>query len=110
SLSLFYKRLREIDPREGGFERKQSRLAGASLDLDLRGNLGAGLGWLEKKSWPAAGNTVDTYRRGIVASLRRDFGRAGVLRLQYERIRNDEPALGGIDTADLYSLYSSIEF
>jgi peroxiredoxin len=113
SLSLFYKRLREADLPEGGPERKQSRLAGASLDLDLGGGFGAGFGWLEKKSWrDGSVSPLDALRRGIVASFRRDFGRAGVLRLQYERMRNEETA-GDIATesgADLYSLYSSIEF
>jgi hypothetical protein len=112
SLSLFYKRLREADAPEDWRGRKESWLAGASLDFDLRGGFGAGLGWLDKKTWHSdAGYSIDTYRRGIVASVRRDFGRAGVLRFQYERIWNEEPALGiWNDTANLYSLYSSIEF
>jgi peroxiredoxin len=111
-LSLFYKRLREADAPEDGRGRKESWIAGASLDFDLRGGFGAGLGWLDRKTWHGdAGYSLDTFRRGIVASIRRDFGKAGVLRLQYERIWNEEPAQGiWNDTADLYSLYSSIEF
>lgn len=109
-LSLFYKRLREADIPDDGLGRKESWLAGASLDFDLKGGFGAGLGWLDRKTWHSdVDYSFDTYRRGIVANIRRDFGRAGVLGLRYERIRYDERG-GDIDVADLYSLYSSIEF
>jgi peroxiredoxin len=109
-LSLFYKGLRQADAPEDRLGRKESRLAGASLDFDLGAGFGAGLGWLDRKIWRVgSGSSFDSYRRGIVASIRRDFGRAGVLSLQYERIRNQEGG-GEIDAADLYSLYSTIEF
>ena len=110
SLSLFYKRLRSVDAPDDALGRKQSWLAGASLDFVLRGGFGAGLSWLERKTWRSdSGYPFDAYRRGIVASLQRDFGKAGVLRLQYERIRYEEQG-SEIDAADMYSLYSSIEF
>jgi hypothetical protein len=111
-LSLFYKRLREAGAPEDRRGRKESRLAGASLDFDFTGGFGAGLGWLDRKTWHSdADDSFDTYRRGIVASIRRDFGKAGVLNLQYERLWYEEPERGvRDDTANLYSLYSSIEF
>jgi peroxiredoxin len=111
-LSLFYKRLRSADAPEDRRGRKESWLAGASLDFDLEGGFGAGLGWLDRKTWHSdAGYSLDTFRRGIVANVRRDFGKAGVLGFQYERIWNEEPAQGiWKDTVNLYSLYSSIEF
>ena len=113
SVSLFYKRLREADLPGGGFERKQSWLAGASLDLDLMGNFGAGLGWLEEKSWrDGSVSPFDARRGAIVVNIRRDFGKAGVIRIQYERITgtSSAPDAETESRTDMYSLYSSLYF
>jgi peroxiredoxin len=113
SLSLFYKRLRDADPIGPGIERLQTSLAGASVDFTLRGFVGGSIGWLEKRSRrDGALSPVDSRRRSLVASVERDFGRAGVLRLQYERDRGRDAAVdpAADPGADLYSLYSSIGF
>ena len=113
SLSLFHRRLREIGVSEPGMERALIRLSGASLDVDFDGALGAGLGWLEKRS--QRGGLVfpsDERRRAIVASIHHDFGSHGVVRLQYERV-NSETSSAGLaveSEADMYSLYSSLRF
>jgi peroxiredoxin len=113
SLSLFHKRLREIDAPLSGMERKQISISGASLDVDCGGILGVGLGWLEKRSQREGSIAPsDSYRRGIAASVHRDLGKAGVVRLQYERI-SVESSGSDIETksgADMYSLYSSLKF
>jgi peroxiredoxin len=113
SLALFYKRLREVDVALSGMERKQISLSGASLEIEPGGSLGASLGWLEKKS--SRGGTIspsDGRRRAIVANLRHDFGKAGVIRLQYERITGESrtPDLETESGTDMYSLYSSVSF
>lgn len=113
SLSLFHKRLREIDVPEAGMERKEISLSGASLDVDFGGSLGVGLGWLGKKS--QRNGTIspsDERRTGLTASIRREFGSSGVIRLQYERV-SSESVGSGIATdseSDMYSLYSSLRF
>ena len=113
SLSLFYKRLRDAEVVAPGAERKQISLAGASLDLNIVGAFGAGLGWLdEKSSRDGIVSPLDTHRRAAVASLHYNLGAAGVIRLQYERIRSEDatsdPAADS--GADMYSLYSSVYF
>jgi peroxiredoxin len=113
SLSLFYKRLHEADVVTAGAQRQQVSLSGASLDFDVGAGFGAGLGWLERKSWrDGAVSPFDEYRRGIVANLSHDFGRAAVIRLQYERMKSVDstPDLATESDADMYSLYSSIYF
>ncbi|MDD4857029.1 MAG: TlpA disulfide reductase family protein [Candidatus Krumholzibacteria bacterium] len=112
-LSLFYKRLREVDVAAIGMERKQVWLAGASLDLDLGAGIGASLGWLEKKSRRNGEiMRLDERRSAIVASLQRDFARLGVIRLQYERTDGEESSVSPATEsgADTYSLYSSVYF
>jgi hypothetical protein len=113
ALSLFYKRLRDVEVVAPGAERQQISLAGASLDADLGRGFGAGLGWLDSRSWrDGIVSPLDTRRGAAVASLHYNFGTAGVVRLQYERIRSED-ATGGPSTesgADMYSLYSSISF
>jgi len=113
SIDLFYKRLREteLDPNET--DRAQISLAGVSLDLVMRGGFGAELGWIEGKRWrDGLVSPFDSRRRGIVAELRREFEKIGALRLRYERVDNDETSSAGAaeSGADMYSLYSSIEF
>lgn len=113
ALSLFYKRLRDAELVAPGAERKQMSLAGASLDVDMGGAFGAGLGWLEEKSLrDGIVSPLDTHRRAVVASLHYNLGTAGVIRLQYERIRSEDAASDpATDSgADMYSLYSSIYF
>lgn len=113
SLSFFYKRLREADIVVRGMERKRVSLAGASLDLNALGGWGAGVGWLEKKSWRYGElSPFDTYRRAIVASLQYRFEKMGVLQFQYQKIKSidSNPDRRADSTANLYSLYSSIYF
>ncbi len=113
SIDLFYKRLREADLAPSETDRAQISLAGASLDLVLRGGFGAELGWLESKRWrDGTGSPLDERRRGIVAELRREFEKIGALRLRYERVDNDAITSSGEaeSKTDMYSLYSSIEF
>ena len=113
SLSLFHKRLREIDVPLAGMERKGILLSGASLEVDCGVHFGVSLGWLEKRS-QREGTIApsDSYRRGLVAGVHRNFGKAGVIRLQYERIDAHVSELG-VETesaADMCSLYSSLKF
>jgi peroxiredoxin len=113
SLSLFYKRLREVDVAAVGTWRKQVSLAGASLDLDLGAGFGASLGWLEKRSWRNGEiSQFDAHRRALVASLHRDFEKIGVIRLQYERTESEDTSVSPVNEsgADTYSLYSSVYF
>jgi hypothetical protein len=113
SIDLFYKRLREADLAPGETNRAQISLAGASLDVVLRGGFGAELGWLESKRWrDGSVSPFDSSRRGIVAELRREFEKIGALRLRYERVDNAETSPAGATESgtDMYSLYSSIEF
>lgn len=113
TLSLFCKRLREADLLSPETERKQISLAGASIDAGLWGDLRAGLGWLEKKSWrDGATSPFDSRRRGIVAELRIEFEKIGAVQLRYERIDNAETSssVATESATDMYSLYSSVEF
>jgi peroxiredoxin len=113
NLSVFYKKLREADSVVPGMERKQVSLAGASLDLNVPSGWGAGIGWLEKKSWRHGElSPFDAYRRAIVASLQYRFEKVGVLQFQYQKIKSIDldPDRRADSTANLYSLYSSIYF
>jgi peroxiredoxin len=113
ALSLFYKRLRDVEVVATGAERKQISLAGASLDVDVGGAFGAGIGWLEEKSWrDGFVSPLDAHRGAAAANLHYNLGTAGVIRFQYERIRSEDAASGpGADSgADMYSLYSSVNF
>jgi peroxiredoxin len=115
TVSLFYKRLREADLAPSASKRKQISLAGASLDVGIRGSLGAGLGWVEKKMWrdeDAAIPPLNAYRRGLVGELHYGFETYGDVRLRYERSEGTGTAFGvpSESGSDMYSLYSSIEF
>jgi peroxiredoxin len=113
NLSVFYKKLREADSVVPGMERKQVSLAGASLDLNVPSGWGAGIGWLEKKSWRHGElSPFDAYRRAIVASLQYRFEKMGMLQFQYQNIKSTDanPDKRADSTANLYSLYSSIYF
>ncbi len=112
SISLFHKRLREADLAPPETEREQISLSGASLDLRLRGSLGAGLGVLEKKTWRDGEiQSFRSSRRGVVGELRWEFEKIGTVRLRYERIDYSETAPAATESStNMYSLYSSIEF
>jgi len=111
SLSLFYKGLREVEVAAG--ERERSAVAGGSIDCRIAGDLGANVGWLEETS--RREGTISPsreYRRAIAVGLHYNFGRAGVLQAQYQRIRNSGPSLEYeiVGETDLYSLYATVRF
>lgn len=113
TLSLFHKRLRELEVPAAGAERERIAISGASVDFKIAESMGADLGWLEKSA--RRGGTVSPsheYRRAIAAGLHYDFGRIGVLRAQYQRVGVSGASLeyGTEGETDLYSLYTTAYF
>ena len=106
SLSLFCQELRSIDAPEDRRGRAESRLAGRFarfFSISGASSVRASVGSIERPGTAAPATRSIHIAGGIVANIRRDFRQGGVLRLQYERIRSEEPARGvPIDTADLY--------
>ncbi len=113
ALSVFYKRLREIDIESPGAEREHTSLFGVSCDIDLESGYGASAGYLDKGDW--RGGTVDRYnasRKAFTAGARYRFDNNSYMQLQYQRVNYSDDASGGKleSFTDLYSFYLGAVF
>lgn len=113
ALSVFYRRAREIKPPDGGMEREQVSLLGASFDLDLQSGIGGSIGYLDRGSRRTGEiEDFDASRRAAVATLRYLFVRQASIELRYERIETKSDVTGNTleSEANLYSLSVSAQF
>ncbi len=112
-VSLFYKRLWEIETGSPDAEKEKASVFGASVDVDLKSGLGGGIGWLDRGTW-REGDLMgfDEVRRAIVLSARYRFDKLTYMQLQYQFINHDKTVSGGnldSETA-IYSAYFAAIF
>jgi hypothetical protein len=113
ALSLFYKRLREVEIAYVDAERRRFSLWGATVDMDLPNGFGCSLGYIDRGRW-RGGNVhfLDEYRRSFSVTTRFLFRRSTYVQAQYQYIRNSV-SFGGepdVSNSSLYSLYFSTEY
>jgi hypothetical protein len=94
AVSVFYKRLREIELGVPAGEKEQMSFFGASYDLDMPSGWGGSIGMLDRGDW-RGGTTQphDDYRRALVAICRHRFTKSAYIELDYQyieaRIQNE---------------------
>ncbi|MFO7914606.1 MAG: hypothetical protein R6U43_02825 [Candidatus Krumholzibacteriales bacterium] len=124
SVSLFYKRLSEIDTPGmiviepgyswgGGGEEEEVSFAGVNLDILFAGRWEAGIGYIDWGNWRDGNiNSFDTNRDIYTANLRCSFGSRAAAELQYQRIDITDDSSGEelTSASDIYSFYSVVEF
>jgi hypothetical protein len=113
ALSLFYKRLREIEAPEAGAERDELSFAGVTFDVDHPAGPGGSLSWLDRGEWRGGDLLAyDESRRTLTASMRYRFGKPAWIEAMYQRT-DGEQAQGSASAesrTDIYSLYLRAEF
>lgn len=107
AVSLFYKRLREIDT-DGGAEKGRISYFGASIDFDHPSGVGWSIGWLDLGNWRGgdiAGH--DDYRRVLAIDGRYRFSKASYIQAQYQWIDSEmnTPGVKLESRTFLYSVY-----
>jgi hypothetical protein len=113
AVSVFYKRLREIELPSPDAEAEQTSYFGAAFDVDLENGAGASIGWLDKGTWrDGAVLPVDQYRRVLAVNTRYRFGKNTYAQLEYQRVMSGETedAEELESTANLYSVYFTTIF
>ncbi|MDD3642268.1 MAG: TlpA disulfide reductase family protein [Candidatus Krumholzibacteria bacterium] len=111
ALSLFYKRLREIDVPEPGAERGELSFAGATFDIDHPAGPGGSISWLDRGEW-RGGDMLgrDESRRTLTASVRHRFGRFAWIEAMYQRTDAEDALHGPTSRTDIFSVYLRAEF
>ncbi|NIM20549.1 MAG: redoxin domain-containing protein [Candidatus Latescibacteria bacterium] len=86
-VSLFYKRLRELEVLVTGADREKASLLGASIDVELPNGLGGGVGWLDHGKWRKGSvSPFDEVRKALVVTTRYGLNKNSSVQLQYQRI------------------------
>jgi hypothetical protein len=118
ALSLFYRRLREIDTADEyeAAGRKRISFAGVSIDASGESGWGCGAGWLEKHDWrdgpySSGGPSIsfDSRRQAIAAYLSRVFAKYGIVQVQYQRVGTGS-SLAKDPYADIWSIDVTVRF
>jgi len=124
SVSLFYKRLSEIDTPAmivvepgyswgGGGKEEKVSFSGITLDFLFAGRWDAGIGYIDWGNWRDGNiNAFDSNRDIYTATLRYSFGSRAAAEMQYQRIDITDDSSGEelTSTSDVYSFYSVVEF
>jgi hypothetical protein len=113
AVSLFYKRLRELETPDPGAEKEHDSVFGTSFDLELPSGLGGSVGWLDNGTWRSGElDRHDEVRKALVVEARYRFNKASLLQIQYQRV--DGTVIDEHGEADaltnLYSVYLSTRF
>jgi len=112
AVSVFYKRLREVEARYAEAEKERISMFGASYDLDLSNGVGCGIGWIDRGVWrDGTVEREDQSRRTMTLSARYRFTNNTLAQAQYQRVMTEGG--GGVSEeshADLYSLYFTTVF
>jgi hypothetical protein len=113
TLSLFHKRLWEIDPPEPGAEREELVFSGVTVDVDHRSGPGGSLSWLDR-GVSRGGDLLgyDESRRTLTASARFRFGKLAWIEAMYQRTDEERTEGSGTEDSrtDIFSLYLRAEF
>ena len=112
-ISLFYKRLRELEAPIDGAEKENDSFLGASLDLELPSGWGGSVGWLDNGRWRKGSIAyIDQFRRALVISANYRFGKNSSVQAQYQRVDGEIRRIGYKDDSltHLYSLYFTAYF
>jgi hypothetical protein len=119
ALSLFYKRLYEIEPPAENCEKQKNSVFGASLDMDLPSGTGGSIGWMDEGAWRTGSQyPVDDTRKSLFVGGRWRFLKNTHAELQYQRVETDsrvtvQPSGAVLDLSgetNLYSVYFRTEF
>ncbi|MBD3178175.1 MAG: hypothetical protein GF417_00490 [Candidatus Latescibacteria bacterium] len=121
SISLFYKRLGEIDPPAsfhalsggGGGNEEKISFSGVNINLLFSGGLEAGAGYMDWGKWDEGVlDPFDENRDIYTATLRYSFGGRAAAEMQYQRIDMADDSAGErmSSVSDIYSFYSVVEF
>lgn len=110
AVSLFYRRLREVELGVAEGEREHTSFFGASYDLELPSGWGGSVGWLDRGDW-REGTVLphDAYRRALVLIGRYRFNKSTYLEIDYQRVRTRETSEIREDesSADIFGVYFS---
>ncbi len=113
AVSLFYKRLHEVEIPYRGAERERFSLWGATVDMDLPSGFGCSVGWMDRGRWRSGEvHYLDEYRHSLSVTSRYLFHRGTYIQAQFQYITNSISYGGDAEesTASLYSLYFATEF
>jgi peroxiredoxin len=113
ALSLFYKRLREIEAPDANVEKETNSVLGVSVDTEFPNGFGGSIGWLDHSSWRTGSvDNFDLVREALVATIRWRPYKTSLLEFQYQRIDVEESR--GSDNEEaltyIYSVYFSSTF
>jgi hypothetical protein len=113
TLSLFHKRLKEIDPPAPGAELEELVFSGVTVDVDHPAGPGGSVSYLDRGE--SRGGDLLAYedsRRTLTASARYRFGKLAWIEAMYQW--TDACGTEGVDTADsrtdIFSVYLRAEF
>lgn len=113
AVSLFYKRLREVEVPYPEAERERFSLWGATIDMDLPSGFGCSVGWMDRGRWRNDDvYYLDEYRHSLSVTSRYLFRRGTYLQAQFQHITNSISYGENTEEsrASLYSLYFTTEY
>jgi thiol-disulfide isomerase/thioredoxin len=113
AVSLFYKRLREVEVPYRKAERERFSLWGATIDMDLPSGFGCSVGWMDRGRWRSGDvHYLDEYRHSLSVTSRYLFSRGTYVQAQFQYITNSISYGENAEEsrASLYSLYFTTEF
>ncbi len=113
AVSLFYKRLSEVEAPYREAERERFSLWGATVDMDLPSGFGCSFGWMDRGRWRGGEvHYLDEYRHSLSVTSRYLFRRGTYIQAQFQYITNSISYGSDAEesTASLYSLYFATEF
>ncbi len=111
-LSLFYKRLQEIEPESPELNRIKESLSGISLDMDLENGFGASAGYIDLGRWREEEDSFDFTRKAYTVSTRFRFTGNSYIQAEYQRVEVTDDSTGKKleSETDLYSVYLDSRF
>ena len=113
TVSVFYKRAREIETSIEDGQKEQFSLFGLSLDLEHESGFGGYLGYLDRGAWRTGdSDSFDSTRHAFSGGIRFRFETNAYLELRYERVdtSNNETGDELESETDLIGLYLKAEF
>jgi len=114
-ISVFYKKLREVEPPASGMEKKEISFTGFMLEAGFTGGFGASAGYLDRGNWREKEvGGYDAYRKVYSATLSYSVNPRSSILAQYQRIDTfDNSVMADQDSeskADIYSVYGTFRF
>jgi len=112
ALSLFLKRLREIQNEHPELPAEKTNVAGCAIDVELDNGFGGSVGWMEKSAFRKSPLYYEFSDRVTLAlAFRYRFNNSSYIQLQYQRVNfSTSVTVIGDESTDMTTLYFSTTF